>query len=106
MRFCTIKSFNEVCCNESFKTCIAILYVAVLYSTVDVDYFYKTSGNTFFHDKYVGKVLLMNTFYSTGNISVMHVISAQETLPILESQFASHNIYFNARQNFSLKFGA
>jgi hypothetical protein len=26
---------------------MAILYVAVLYSTVDVEYFYKTSGNIF-----------------------------------------------------------
>jgi len=27
--FCTIKTSTEFCCNESFKTCMAILYVLI-----------------------------------------------------------------------------
>jgi hypothetical protein len=42
-----MKSLIEFCCNESSKTCMAILYVAVLYNTVDVEYCYKISGNIF-----------------------------------------------------------
>jgi hypothetical protein len=42
------KIFIKVCYNESFKICMTNLYVAFLYNTVDVEYFYKTSGNIFF----------------------------------------------------------
>ena len=36
---------------------MAILYVAVLYSTVDVESFYKTSGNIFPMQLYIAKYI-------------------------------------------------
>jgi hypothetical protein len=79
-----MKSFNELCCNESIKTCMVILYVAVLYNTVDVEYFLPEFWQHFPHDMYIVKVMLMNTLCSTQNISVKQVSSsAQQTLPNL-----------------------
>jgi len=52
---------------------MAILYVAILYSTVDVEYFYKTSGNIFPCHMYIAKILTVDTLCSTEITSVMQV---------------------------------
>jgi len=68
-----IKSFIDFCCNESFKTCMAILCVAALYSTVDAVHFYKNLATFFPCHLYIAKILTMDTLCSTEITSVMQM---------------------------------
>ena len=87
---------------------MATLYVAFLYNTLDVEYFYKISVTIFPMPHVYCKSIANEHTLLNKNISVVQVSSsAQQTFPIwLESEFASYRSYLNARRDFSLKFGA